>query len=233
MFLCCNVLSTYWKMYYNSYFPKRTCWSGFMAPWRSVLRQFDQFDIFYDGHNYDNNPHSWKALTMYCVLFMVKNVLRWLFKLNRHSVEPKQCRQSAIVQCTSEIYRGVCSNGNNICIHICMFLYWWWCHRCAETKTPQYKYQKCPVMQHIKALVKEKRQSGVCAKSHDGQDREQVSLALAHALRIQTTVVLLDGTVWNVEYFIIRSLWLYYMWKWMTWQLEPISNTECIVAITD
>jgi hypothetical protein len=29
-----------------------------------------------------------------------------------------------------------------------MFLYWWWCHRCAETKTPQYKYQQCPVM-HI------------------------------------------------------------------------------------
>jgi hypothetical protein len=39
-----------------------------------------------------------------------------------------------------------------------MFLYWWWCHRCAETKTPQYKYQQCPVM-HI-----QKKASWMCAK---------------------------------------------------------------------
>jgi hypothetical protein len=128
-----------------------------------------------------------------------------------------------------------------------MFLYWWWCHRSAETKTPQYKYQQCPVMHiqkkaswmcaKITPLSWKKRGKAVYAPSHNGQDREQVSLALALALRIQTTVVLLDGTVWNVEHLIIRSLWLYYMWKkvekWMTWQLEPISNTECIVAITD
>ena len=34
----------------------------------------------------------------------------------------------------------------------------WWCHRCAETKTPRYKYQQCPVM-HI-----QKKASWMCAK---------------------------------------------------------------------
>jgi hypothetical protein len=82
---------------------------------------------------------------------MVKNVVGWLFRLNGHSIDWNQCRQSAIAAFSLENDGGVSKNEYiYVSIYVCFHI-----HDdiigAPRQKTIQYKYQQCSLMSLVNA----------------------------------------------------------------------------------